>query len=135
LARKLVVETPYGTVTRESNRPYKFVVVSFGRSEAYLRSRHEADAAYLTKLAARYRVAEATGIDSDHPGDGKYFTAEEWGAWAADAETKASRKFEMPEAKRMVHGWSQSMKGASGMARTAENYGYLCITIVPVLVQ
>lgn len=127
------VKTKYGIeVTRQSDRPYKFVIISFGQSEAFLRSRHEAKAKYLNELAARYRIAERTGTDPKYPQDGGRFVAEDYRRWAEDTEAKAAIPFVAEEAKLMVHGWSMSMKGAMAMEREAVKYRYLNIEVLPV---
>jgi hypothetical protein len=133
MRRKLTVSTPYGTVTRTTERDYQFVVVSMGQSEAYLRSQHAAYTAHQAKLAAGYRKAEASGgMDTPDARDRGRWPVATWAEWADRAEKAAASPFVMPEDHMVTHGWSGSQRGAASMVATAQKHGYTGILVVPV---
>lgn len=128
---QIIVETPYGTVTRTSARPYQFVIVSKGVSVAYELARHEASVAYNTKLAARYLVTAAAGGTNPFPG--YHQTPEEFTQWAADASAAAARPFQPSDPEQVtVQGWSQSAAGAGKFVAEAQRYGHLNVVVVPI---
>lgn len=58
---KLTVATPFGTFTRRSARPYKFVVVACGESELKIQTQHQACNRQAQQIIARHERDIANG--------------------------------------------------------------------------
>jgi len=137
---KLSVETPYGTVTRTTERPYRFVVVTQGQGETYQRARHEAARRSTLAEAAKYERWAAAAEDGIYHEvyNGGYghanHTVGELVSYAAGARAKASQPFKFEPGRPGAYGWSQSRSGAQKMADEAAKYGHEGIMILAVTV-
>ncbi len=133
--RKLTVRTEYGTFTRQSDRPYLFVVASKGRDVEYDRKQFESSRKYDLKLAAEYRATAAKGGEKKYWGDAKepYYvvTPEQFILWAEQYEQQAKKEFDPTTHTDNVveHGWSQSRSGAETARRRAVRYGYTNVKV------
>lgn len=85
MANKYKAVTPFGTLTRKTDRTYTHVVVGIHRREDLIRESYENNLTYNKKYAAEYRDKAnrvAAGEVMDY--------AEKMDQWATDYETKVA---------------------------------------------
>lgn len=142
MARKIIVQSPYGTFTKHSDRPYQFVIIGFGELESVTQRKRLAERRKEESNAQKYGAVVASGkIPPEYPQDWKMEdTYEKWLSEARerlatldaryDERLRAAREA-VAEQRGEALAWSQSTEGAE-RARNKYARTYTNVLIIPV---
>src|SRR5678815_1271263 len=121
----LSVATEYGTFTRETARPYAFVIASKGKTADAYRAERAAAIAYAAKKLAEYRQVVATGVVPA----GYRLTVAHYVEIVANQERLLAELQAKPDdadekaAETTQWGWSADRRNAEKVANKARGFG------------
>lgn len=134
---ELSVSTPFGTFTRTTHRPYRWVVVSCGVLQEVLEARQLAEMRYVQKQLTEYRqvVAGQRPPICDRESYPRFVASLE--QQLLDMPEKHQQELEtnrrrIAREQGTLVGWSMSEPNARKMAVAASRKGSLNVNIYPV---